>query len=76
MGRMDGVAGALHVGAFLMPKSRVCRLAQRLAQAKGWKLPVDGELPPSVYLAEHVVIAFHVSREAAMVRLKQLGFIV
>jgi hypothetical protein len=31
--------------------------------------------PPSVYLAEHVVIAFHVSREAAMVKLKQLGFI-
>jgi hypothetical protein len=28
-----------------------------------------------VYLAEHVVIAFHVSREAAMVRLKQLAFI-
>ena len=63
-------------GAFLMPKSRVCRLAQRLAQAKGWKLPVQAGSPPSVYLAEHVVIAFHVSREAAMVRLKQLGFIV
>jgi hypothetical protein len=59
-----------------MPKTRVCRLAQRLAQAKGWKLPLDGELAPSVYLAEHVVIAFHVSREAAMVRLRQLGFIV
>jgi hypothetical protein len=28
-----------------------------------------------VYLAEHVVIAFHVSREAATVRLKQLGFV-
>jgi hypothetical protein len=63
-------------GALLMPKSRVCRLAQRLAETKKWKLPAKIGTAPSVYLAEHVVIAFHVSREAAMVRLKQLSLIV
>jgi len=34
-----------------------------------------GGSPPSVYFGEHLVIAFHVSREAAIVRLKQLDFI-
>jgi hypothetical protein len=72
---MDGVAGRYMSGSFLMPKTRVCRLARRLAEAKAWRLPVQEGSPPSVYLAEHVVIAFHVSREAAMVRLKQLGFV-
>jgi Zn-dependent peptidase ImmA (M78 family) len=62
-------------GAFLMPKSRVWRLAQNLAQAKQLRLPVPAGSPPSVYLIEHVVIAFQVSREAATVRLKQLSLI-
>jgi hypothetical protein len=29
-------------GALLMPKSRVFRLAERLAESKKWKLPVQG----------------------------------
>ena len=62
-------------GALLMPKSRVYRLAERLAESKKWKLPVQLESPPSIYLAEHVVIAFHVSSIAARVRLRQLGLV-
>jgi hypothetical protein len=56
-----------------MPKTRVGRLAQRLAETKRWKLPVPAGSPPSMYLAEHVVIAFQVSSVAALARLKQLG---
>src|SRR6266851_8741907 len=62
-------------GALLMPKSRVCRLAQKLVRDKGLKLPLEAGSPSSVYLVEHVVIAFHVSRDTATVRLKQLGLI-
>ncbi len=62
-------------GALLMPKSRVCRLAEKLARDKGLKLPLEAGSPSSVYLVEHVVIAFHVSRDTATVRLKQLGLI-
>jgi len=62
-------------GALLMPKSRVCRLAQKLVRDKGLKLPLEAGSPSSVYLVEHVVIAFHVSRDAATVRLKQLSLI-
>jgi hypothetical protein len=63
-------------GALLMPKSRVRRLAEKLAQVKGLELPLQAESPPSVYVVEHMIIAFHVSRDAATVRLKQLGLIV
>jgi hypothetical protein len=62
-------------GAFLMPRSRVCLLVRRLAESRHWKLPVQPETPPCIYLVEHAVIAFHVSRDAATVRLKQLGFV-
>jgi len=62
-------------GALLMPKSRVLRLAQKLARDGGLKLPLEAGSPSSVYLVEHVVIAFQVSRDAATVRLKQLGLI-
>ena len=62
-------------GGFLMPKTRVGRLAQRLAETKRWRLPVPADSPPSIYLAEHVVIAFQVSSVAALVRLKQLGLV-
>jgi hypothetical protein len=62
-------------GGFLMPKTRVRGLAQRQAETKRWKLPVPVDLPPSIDLAEHVMIAFHVSSVAAMVRLKQLGLV-
>ena len=62
-------------GGFLMPKTRVCRLAQRLAETRHWQLPVPADTPPSIYLAEHVVIAFQVSSVAAMVRLKQLRLV-
>jgi hypothetical protein len=58
-----------------MPKTRVGRLAQRLAETRRWKLPVPADSPPSIYLAEHVVIAFQVSSVAAVVRLKQLGLV-
>ena len=58
-----------------MPKTRVGRLVQRLAENRRWKLPVPAYSPPSIYLAEHVVIAFQVSNVAAMVRLKQLGLV-
>ena len=58
-----------------MPKSRVGRLAQRLAETKRWQLPVPADSPPSTYLAEHMVIAFNVSSVAALVRLKQLGLV-
>jgi hypothetical protein len=57
-----------------MPKTRVSRLAQRLAETKRWKLPVPADSPPSIYLSEHMVIAFQVSSVAASVRLKQIGF--
>ena len=62
-------------GGFLMPKTRVSRLAQRLAETKRWKLPVPADSPPSIYLSEHMVIAFQVSSVAALVRLKQLGLV-
>jgi len=62
-------------GAFLMPKTRVSRLAQRLAETRRWKLPVRAASPPSIYLAEHVIIAFQVSSVAAIVRLKQLELV-
>ena len=62
-------------GGFLMPKTRVWRLAQRLADTKRWELPIPADSPQSIYLAEHVVIAFHVSSVAARVRLKQLGLV-
>jgi Zn-dependent peptidase ImmA (M78 family) len=62
-------------GALLMPKSRVCRLAQKFAHDRGLKLPLRAESPPSSDLVEHMIIAFHVSRDAAMVRLKQLGLV-
>ena len=62
-------------GGLLMPKSRVWRLARQLERSKGLQLPVDLASPSSVYLIEHVVIAFHVSRDAATVRLKQLGLL-
>ena len=71
---MEWQAGYMS-GSFLMPKNKVCRLAQRLAEAKRWRVPLPAGSPPTIYLAEHVVIAFHVSSEAAAVRLKQLGFI-
>ena len=58
-----------------MPKTRVGRLAQRLAESRRWRLPVPADSPPSIYLAEHVVIAFQVSSVATMVRLKQLGLV-
>jgi hypothetical protein len=63
-------------GALLMPKSRVWRLTQRLADTKRWELPIRADSPQSIYLAEHAVIAFHVSSIAARVRLKQLGLVV
>jgi hypothetical protein len=63
-------------GGFLMPKTRVGRLAQRLAESKRWQVPVPADSAPSTYLVEHVVIAFQVSRAAALVRLKQLGLVV
>jgi hypothetical protein len=56
-----------------MPRTPVGRLAQRLAETKRRKLPIPANSPPSIFLAEHVVIAFHVSNVAALVRLKQLG---
>ena len=62
-------------GGFLMPKTRVWRLAQRLADTKRWELPIPADSPQSICLAEHVVIAFHVSSVAARVRLKQLGLV-
>ena len=62
-------------GGFLMPKTRVWRLAQKLADTKTWELPIPADSPQSIYLAEHVVIAFHVSSVAARVRLKQLGLV-
>jgi hypothetical protein len=58
-----------------MPKSRVFRLAQRLAESKRCPLPVQLGTPQSIYLTEHVVIASHVSSDAATVRLRQLGFL-
>ena len=58
-----------------MPKIRVSRLAQRLAETKRWQLPIPADSQPSIYLAEHVVIAFQVSSVAALVRLKQLGLV-
>ena len=58
-----------------MPKTRVGRLTQRLAETIRWKLPVPADSPPSIYLAEHVVIAFQVSSVAAVVRLKQLALV-
>jgi hypothetical protein len=62
-------------GAFLMPKSRVLRLAQRLAESNRYSLPVQLGTPQSIYLTEHVVIAFYVSSDAATVRLRQLGLL-
>jgi hypothetical protein len=62
-------------GGFLMPKTRVWRLAQKLADTKRWELPIPADSQQSIYLAEHVVIAFHVSSVAARVRLKQLGLV-
>ena len=62
-------------GGFLMPRTRVCRLAQRLAETKRWELPVRADSPPSIYLSEHMVIAFQVSSLAARVRLRQLGLV-
>ena len=62
-------------GAMLMPKSRVCRLVQKFARDKGLEVPLQAGSPSSLYLVEHAIIAFHVSRDAAMVRLKQLGLI-
>jgi hypothetical protein len=60
-------------GSFLMLKSRVQRLAQKLADTKRMALPVDPTSSASIYLIEHMVVAFHVSRDAAAVRLKRLG---
>jgi len=62
-------------GAMLMPKSRVCRLVQKFARDKSLEVPLQAGSPSSLYLVEHAIIAFHVSRDAAMVRLKQLGLI-
>jgi IrrE N-terminal-like domain len=62
-------------GALLMPKSRVVRLAEKLARDNMLNLPLQEGSPPSLYLIEHVVIAFQVSRDAARVRLRQLGSI-
>jgi len=62
-------------GGLLMPKSRILRLAQRLERNKRLQLPANPGSPSSVYLIEHVVIAFHVSRDAAAVRLRQLGLL-
>ena len=58
-----------------MPKTRVGRLAQRLAETRRWKLPIPADSPPSIYLAEHAVIAFHVSNVAANVQLKQMRLV-
>jgi hypothetical protein len=71
---MEWQAGYMS-GSCLMPKTKVCRLTQRLADTKRWPLPLPAGSLPTIYLAEHVVIAFHVSSEAAMVRLKQLRLI-
>ena len=62
-------------GSFLMLKSRVQSLAQRLASSKRIALPADPASSASIYLIEHMVVAFHVSRDAAAVRLKQLNLI-
>jgi len=58
-------------GGFLMPKTRVWRLAQT-GRHERWKLPISADSPQRIYLAEYVIIAFHVSSLAVRVRLKQL----
>ena len=60
-------------GALLMPKSRVVKLAHKFARDKMQCLPLKEGSRWGVYLLEHVVIAFQVSRDAARVRLRQLG---
>jgi hypothetical protein len=62
-------------GGFLMPKDRVWRLARKLQSNKRMALPANPGSPTSVYLIEHMIVAFHVSRDAAALRLKQLGLI-
>ncbi len=62
-------------GALLMPKSRVVRLASKVARDNMLHLPLQQASRSGVYLLEHMVIAFHVSRDAARVRLRQLGLI-
>jgi Zn-dependent peptidase ImmA (M78 family) len=62
-------------GALLMPKSRVCRLGQKLARDRTLDLPLQNGSSSSIILVELTVIAFYVSRDAASVRLKQLGLI-
>ena len=56
-----------------MPKSKIVRLASKVARDNMLHLPLQQGSRSGVYLIEHVVIAFHVSRDAARVRLKQLG---
>ena len=53
-----------------------CRSAgPKTGETKRWNLPLPTDSPPSIYLAEHVVIAFQVSSVMAVVRLKQLGLV-
>jgi hypothetical protein len=60
-------------GSLLMLKSRVLRLAERLESKKRITLPVAAMSSASIYLIEHMVVSFHVSRDAAAVRLRRLG---
>jgi hypothetical protein len=80
-GRLDGVAGPLYVGVVpdaeeqsLPARSKACG-SQTLAEVKRWNLQLQASSTPVLYLAGYVVIAFHLSSDAAIVRLRQLGFV-
>lgn len=60
-------------GALLMPKSKVVKLAHKFARDNMQCLPLKDGSQFGLYLLERVVIAFQVSRDAARVRLRQLG---
>jgi hypothetical protein len=57
-----------------MPKTRV-RPWHNDSGNQTLERPVPADSPPNIDLAEHVVIAFHASSVAPVVRLKQLGLV-
>jgi hypothetical protein len=60
-------------GALLMQKSRVLRLVERFIDSRRLALPLQAETPTGADLIDKVTFAFQVSRDAARVRLTQLG---